>query len=617
MAAVEPREGDVLPLPIDPQIVSQQAQSTIKSLQDAIVELVTNSDDSYRRLEEGGTSTTGEIRVYVHREKGGACRGLKVSDDAEGMDWKAAERAITFAAPASGFFEGRTVRGLFGRGLKEAIVGLGSGEIRTIRDGKETEIVIFVKAGAPKFRVTKKERPTGEPSGTQIAIEVSAPRIRCPKYDILHRQLSNHFALRDILCNPKRLVRLRVDDSDGRRTGRLQFEEPQGSVRISTAFNVKGLGKARLEIAESPKKLEFIQGDPGSVAGILVKTDGAIVDSRLFGFDAEEAAHYFYGWVDCPGIAEAIRRGDFGILDPNRSGLDWRHLFCRALNEEVRRHLTPLIRDKRRQLDRQSSRGIREEYKRRLSDLCRLLNALAESELEDLPPWGFTGNEINTLTIRPEVGYAEPDQPRTFSVYLPSRLPGDLGVDAKVAVELDEVKGDVRLLTHEVLLRQHQKYRKLLVGQLQAVGSSFGDAAYILARLGRLEDIAEIRVRAPRRIRRVKPTGTNRGLFRDIEFDETPEPIQRVAFADGIIRVFRRFPPIDKYINVDGVGMDTPQGSLMVAELVAEAFCKEVARRRIDSVAPPIAGSEVDHFNSQVNQLMYKHLGMIHEVLVV
>ncbi len=560
MAEIEPTEGEVRPLPIDPQIVSQQAQSTIKTLVDAIVELVTNSDDSYRRLETGKPEQTSEISIRVHREKGGACRLLEVDDGAEGMDWQGVEKAITFAASSSGFFEGKTVRGLFGRGLKEAVVGLGSGELRTVKHGVETEVEIFVEGRTPKYRINKKERPTDDPTGTQVTVEVSATRIRCPKYDILHRQLSNHYALRDIVQEANRVVRLRVDDSDGRKTGPLLFEAPHGNNRLRTTIDVEGFGKAELEVWESQEKLDFVAGDPGSVAGILVKTEGAIVDSRLFGFDADEAAHYFYGWVDCSGIAGVIRAGDIGVLDPNRSGLDWRHLYCRSLNDEVRRHLAPLVREKRRQLDSASGKGIREEYKRRLSDLCRLLNSLAESELEDLPPWGFTGTEINTLTIRPEVGYTEPDQPRTFSVYLPKRLPSELGLEPNVSIELDDVKGHVRLLENSVALHPHRKYETLLTGQFGVVGSSFGDRAYIIARFGRLEDMAELSVRAPRRIRRGAVTGTNRGLFREIEFDEAQEPIQRVAFSDGAIRVFRRFPPIFKYISPNGEGMDSPQG---------------------------------------------------------
>lgn len=614
----EPAEGEILPLPIDPHIISQQAQSTIKSLVDAIVELVTNSDDSYRRLEDVGINVAGDISIHVIRQKGGTEPILEVTDHAEGMDWSSLERAITFASPASGFFQGRTVRGLFGRGLKEAIIGLGRGEIRTVRHGQESVVEIFLENRTSHYKVKRKSRPTQDESGTQVTIEILSPKIRCPKFDVLYRQLSNHFALRDILSNPNRHLQLKMHDGDIKTTRPIRFQQPAGDKKLEDNFSIDGLGDVALYVFESKEKLEFSPGDPGSVAGILVKTDGAIVDSRLFGYEAEEAAHYYYGWLECPGIASAIRGGDLGILDPNRSGLDWRHQYCRALDGAVKERLRPLIYEKRRQLESGGDRLVKPEYKKRLSDVCRLLNALAEGELEDLPDSGNKGREINTLILRPEVGYAEPGQPRSFSVYVPERLLVDGSIDRKVEIERVDTRGNVELEPQsELALVPHQRYEGVLTGSFTLMGRSYGDRAYVVARVGPFEDMAEFRVQSPSKKNRTRVSATSRGLFREIKFDLTPDPIQRVSLSGGTLRVFLRFPPISDYLKPGGEGMDTAQGSLMLAELVAEGFCREVARRRLDAgLAPSFAGGEIDAFNSQVNQLMRKHLSVIHQALV-
>src|SRR3989337_2032919 len=105
-------------LPVNPRIVDQMAKATIKSLIDAVVELITNSDDSYRRF-EGRHNLFGKIEVFVSREKGGRCKEFKVLDHAEGMTREELEKAAEFAGEASGFERGRSVRGFFGRGLKE------------------------------------------------------------------------------------------------------------------------------------------------------------------------------------------------------------------------------------------------------------------------------------------------------------------------------------------------------------------------------------------------------------------------------------------------------------------------------------------------------------------
>ena len=123
-------------LTINPRLVVELSKATVQNLIDGIVELITNSDDSYKRLEEKGEAVNGEIEIYVNREKGGICENLVVKDFAEGMSKQDLISAIEFAGETSGFESGKSVRGLFGRGLKETIISFGEGEIRTIRNRK-------------------------------------------------------------------------------------------------------------------------------------------------------------------------------------------------------------------------------------------------------------------------------------------------------------------------------------------------------------------------------------------------------------------------------------------------------------------------------------------------
>lgn len=382
-------------------------------------------------------------------------------------------------------------------------------------------------------------------------------------------------------------------------------------------LKIEGFGVAMLTLYESDEKLEFLPNDPSSVAGILVKTEGSIVDNRLFGFDSEEAAQYFFGHVDCPGIATMLRSGDLGVLDPNRSGLDWRHQSCRSLDAAVRDAIRPVIYAKRDALESKGGPRLKSQYREKLAELCKLLNSLVESELEDLPDWGLSGTEINTLVIRPEVGYTEPNQPRNFGVYVPERLLLERSIEPKGTVELVETRGPIELSHNALTLTPDRKHEGLLSAKFSMTGKSYGDRAYVLVRVGRFEDMAELKVQPPGAKRKKRLGGTNKGLFREIEFDPTSNPIQRVSFSEGTIRVFLKFPPIAHYLKAGGQGMDSPQGSLMLAELVAEGFCRELARRRLNSgLAPYVEGGEIDAFNSEVNQLMRRHLGAIHEALV-
>ncbi|HXH23078.1 MAG TPA: hypothetical protein VNN10_13725 [Dehalococcoidia bacterium] len=604
-------------LPIDPQIVSQLAQGTIKGLLDAVVELMTNSDDSYRRLEENGQPGSGRISLTIRREKGGICRFLEVSDEAEGMDWSKLHDAIKFAASTSGILQGQSVRGLFGRGLKEAIVALGRGRIRTTRGGRESIVDIFVEEGRPRCREVAIEQFTGAATGTTVSIEVLSDKVKCPAFDTLERQISTHFALRDILSRPDRTVRLRLEDGATARSKDLAFSPLEGNLRVDLTKHLDGLGEVSIKVYESKERLYFKPSDPGSLAGLVVKTEGTNLDNRLFGYEGEDAAQYFFGTVDCPGIAQLLRMKEFGILNPNRNGLDWRHHLCQRLERELSAILRELVEAKRRELQGERRIDTRERYRTKVQELCKLLNELAEQELEDLPAWAINrALHVETLAVRPAVANTEPGLPRTFTVYASQVLLDKHGPVCWIS--LADCKG-VQLSTPEIELRTHPKYEGLFYGTFEAQGSNYGDYGVIEVELGPATDFAELRV--SQKVRPTKRThlqGSRRGVFRDIVFDETVNPTQRVSLMDGTINVYVDFPATKRYLRSGGEGMETSHGSLMLAELMAEAFCKYVARQRMESgQVLTVTGGEVDAFNAEVNSLMRRHLDAIHRAVVV
>jgi len=90
-------------LPIDPRFAIQTSYGTIRYLIDAVVELVTNSDDSYKRLEQEGKEVEGKIIIQTRRLKHSKCEKLEAIDFAEGMDKEQLKKALKFAGEASGF----------------------------------------------------------------------------------------------------------------------------------------------------------------------------------------------------------------------------------------------------------------------------------------------------------------------------------------------------------------------------------------------------------------------------------------------------------------------------------------------------------------------------------
>src|SRR4030042_4433576 len=208
--------GEPLDLRISPNIIRQMSLATVRNLIDALVELIANSDDSYKRLEAEGIQADGVIQIQVCRKKGGICERIEVRDFAEGMDRPGLERALVFAEGASGIEKGKSVRGFFGRGLKEAIIALGKAQIETIKEGMYDSAIIWSDStkNVAQYQLLKGSVRADDEgrrrsgivfgNGSLVRIDVLNEKIKCPDYETFKRQLTSHYALRDINSSKNR-----------------------------------------------------------------------------------------------------------------------------------------------------------------------------------------------------------------------------------------------------------------------------------------------------------------------------------------------------------------------------------------------------------------------------
>ena len=136
--------------------------------------------------------------------------------------------------------------------------------------------------------------------------------------------------------------------------------------------------------------------------------------------------------------------------------------------------------------------------------------------------------------------------------------------------------------------------------------------------------IAEAMVRVVARSEQSDPNEPRprrrRGLFNEVRFSEERDPRQRVRYdresKDVIIAV--NHASVRPYIrDVTGTGNDTPQGQVMLAELISEAVCETIARHGIETgrFAAPVGG-EVEAIQVQQLRLQNQYSGLIHEAIV-
>lgn len=129
------------------RVAVQQADQAIrKDVVRALVELITNANDSYQRMKDADLQISGNITIEVERKHSNSI--LRVRDNAEGMTAEDLDKKVgRYGEATSGFKEGRSVRGLWGRGLKDSFFGLGHGSVSSIRDGMFNRCTLSVEKG--------------------------------------------------------------------------------------------------------------------------------------------------------------------------------------------------------------------------------------------------------------------------------------------------------------------------------------------------------------------------------------------------------------------------------------------------------------------------------------
>jgi len=318
----------------------------------SLVELITNSDDSYRRMGSKNDSSYGRIIVTLDRRE----NSLTVLDFAEGMSASSIDECVgTYGCDVSGFNTGHSVRGFYGRGLKEAILGLGSGNVRSIKDGilnacHLNEDGLYLRGEGRRASLSDYLGlgiPHGK-NGTRVQVLVTKIR-KMPGVGWIGYALSNHWALRDIMQSPRRRVIL----TDGQRSEILGYRPPSGKLVLRKhRVPVPGF-KATLDLnvymADKPLSQEGYTRN----GGILIRSKSAIHESTLFRFDYSPYGARIFG-----------------------DGLDQHHPFTKTLRKVMENELQPII-DREMASQEARAKGMGEDLRKRLGNVLWEINKLA------------------------------------------------------------------------------------------------------------------------------------------------------------------------------------------------------------------------------------------------
>ena len=381
------------------------AQHSIQDFYDLVVELLTNSDDSYhgqfarREIPQDG----GEILLELEpRRKGTSV--LTIRDRAGGFrDLAAKLKKVGDRTSQAGD------RGFMARGLKDC-AALGHVTVETIVDGLISKAEI-----TPQFklipwvpsrsgdRATKADRHRLgilRGNGTSVRVDLE-DRVKIPRLETLRRELPSHYALRDIVGadSASRLL-LRVSRSDPER---IRHVAPDAELVYNTEYEIPGYAgfRARFRLFKAAVALEDPADKRLRRTGILVKGARGIYGCSFPTSELERdpAAEHYFGRLECTGIDQLAEEWDarreageehpsenpMFILDPNRrGGLSDGHPFASRLYELPARILKQQFEQDREERRTQRRDVEAKETTRRLQNLARAASQFMRDKLDDL-----------------------------------------------------------------------------------------------------------------------------------------------------------------------------------------------------------------------------------------
>jgi hypothetical protein len=152
-------------------------------------------------------------------------------------------------------------------------------------------------------------------------------------------------------------------------------------------------------------------------------------------------------------------------------------------------------------------------------------------------------------------------------------------------------------------------------------GKRVGSEAIITATAKefRAEALVKVVAKIERKDEHKKRKGKGEGgLFEGIKYDPTLGPKVRHYFdkETRIIKISSKHPSVEIYLGPDGEGQNELYCQVLTAEIVTDAVCCELARRKAETGKLSILGEYMDAVYREHNRLINEYAHIIHEAYV-
>ncbi len=193
--------------------------------------------------------------------------------------------------------------------------------------------------------------------------------------------------------------------------------------------------------------------------------------------------------------------------------------------------------------------------------------------------------------------------------------------DAKLTITSDN--DDIEIIPNDMapISKKNADEDDMVTINPKIIGRRIGAEAIITASANGLKTEAYVKVvsKSARKQSSEKRRRSLSGLFSDIKLNPNLDPKIRTYFDHntGIISISSNSPSVKKYLGQNDKGQDEPHFQVLVAELVTDAVCRELARQKADKNKLPYLGDDITGaINKEINRLIYEYAHIIHELLV-
>lgn len=376
-----------------------------------IAELVTNCDDSYRRIENNGISVPDDSKViYIELKKGKRQNEtdiIRVTDNAEGISKERMEEIFsTYGADNAGGVE-LHARGIFGQGasdvLRSAAIEKKTAMIESFRDGKFTRLkynmdenynatidVTPVEVRSSNLADLRKKMriPT---NGTCISFGIpSSVKYKKNTKDKLKDMIETFPSFRYLLNQEDRKIILIIDDKETTLTSEdYSFDKMQIVETKEFNYNFQNKNLAcKLKIFKNENK----NNDKTNI--LVIDENKTVYDNTMFDFGNMTAAKNLSGELTINHFYEVCyenlndENNPNAIVNDNRTGFDTKNSFYIGLNKVISPILDTIIKE-----HGEKTKTTDLTNNKKFSEALKKLNKYITNELKDTITGGNLGGQ--------------------------------------------------------------------------------------------------------------------------------------------------------------------------------------------------------------------------------